>query len=570
MFRWAWIGSIPIVVGACGTSGKPVVGSDEKGIPANKILFDDHALIAGREVNTRDLQYRIEDLRHRLATGNPRDPKRPKMEATIAFIESARKANPQCLRFVTVVENERVRLEPLDRMDFPVPNRNVSFDVAIVGGEIESITTAMAFARRGKMVALIYAGSLGGLCSDSGGNLRFFDGYGGIPRPEEQQEVFRKAFGMGDFVSLPSDLDRRIRRFLESEYGGRINMYRAESYESLRVVRMKDRIEAIDVPGVVRVRADVFVDAEPESRVAEKAGLEFDALTPNLAYGLVFDVPGFTRRHIESLFKNPRLSPEAIARFAGVSLGASDESYFAKTALAKLREDLRSDFARDRGNYWLGFKAAASGFDFYMKLKGVGSEDASIAFLNRTRRTSGFNIALSGGVGNFNSISYTFGFTLLQHAHSISEDERLRPILEIEIHELEKYLRYVTNDENLTIRIPDQFYVRKSTAHFKTKRPYQKDDFVRSRPENARWWMMYPMDYRNISPRNAREREQASRLYWSGTEVYWRCRSDVCDTEIVNLYLLNKSLLTPEYSGATRILQNFITTGVALAERLSR
>jgi hypothetical protein len=312
------------------------------------------------------------------------------------------------------------------------------------------------------------------------------------------------------------------------------------------------------------------LDTDPESRVAEKAGLEFDALTPNLPYGLVFDVPNITRSDIESLVRNNRFSPLAISQFAGVPLNEVDQHHLAKASLVKLQKDISSDFAHDRGNYWLGFKSVAEGFNFYMQLKGVNSDSDGLKMLNRARRTSGFNIALNGGSGNFNSISYSFGFTLLQHAHSLSKDDRLRPLREIEVPELQRYLRYVTNNPSLTVRMPEQFYVRKSTAHFMTKHPYARADFKREKPESGNRWMMYPMDYRSISPRNSRERTQFNRLFWSGDVVYWQCRPNVCETEIQNLYLLNKSMLTPEYSGATRILQNFVTTGVALAEKLAR
>lgn len=540
------------------------------GVPIDSVLIDDHVLVPGMPVNTRDLQYRMEDLRHRLSVGNEADPKRPKMEATLAFIETARSNDPQCLRFRVVANGRFISLEPLDDLSFSVPTNRSVFDVIIIGGEIESVTTAMAFARRGKSVGLIYAGPLGGLCSDEGGNLRFFDGYWITPRPDEQRELYRSAFRMGDFVALPTDMHRKIKDFISSQFANRIELIEVETYEGLRVNRSGDRIESIDSQKVGRLAAQTFIDADPESRIAEKAGLPFDSLTPNLPYGLVFDVPQLSKSDILSLIRNSRLSPEAIAAFAGIDLASSQMNSFAKSALDKLRKDIATDFAHDRGNYWLGFKAAAEGFNLYMQLKGIASSDERLKFLNRARRTSGFNIAINGEVGNFNSISYTFGFTLLQHAHSLSNDERLRAFQEIEVPELQKFLRYLTGNENLLVRMPEQFYVRKSTAHFKTKHPYVRTDFKREQPESGNRWMMYPMDYRSISPRNQREKVQFNRLFWSGDVVYWQCRPNVCDTEIENLFLLNKSMLTPEFSGATRILQNFITTGVALAERLTR
>jgi hypothetical protein len=557
----------------CGRGSGAVEASpaiETAGVPIDSVLIDDNVLVPGMPVNTRDLQYRIEDLRHRLSVGDEADPKRPKMEATIEFIESARSNHSQCLRFRVVVDGKFISLEPLDDLSFEVPGGTRQFDVIVIGGEIESVTTAMAFARKGKSVGLIYAGPLGGLCSDEGGNLRFFDGYWKTPRPDEQRELYRSAFRMGDFVALPTQMHRKIRDFINSQYANRIELIEVDSYEGLRVNRSNDRIDSIDTKEVGRLEAQVFVDAEPESRIAEKAGLPFDSLTPNLPYGLVFDIPQISRFDILSLIRNIRLSPEAIAAFAGVDLALANSNSFAKAALEKLRKDIATDFAHDRGNYWLGFKAAAEGFNLYMQLKGMTSDDERLKFLNRARRTSGFNIALNGGVGNFNSISYSFGFTILQHAHSLTNDDRLRAIREVEIPELQKFMRYVTGNENLWVRIPDQFYVRKSTAHFKTKHPYVRTDFKREQPESGNRWMMYPMDYRSISPRNQREKVQFNRLFWSGDVVYWQCRPNVCETEIENLFLLNKSMLTPEFSGATRILQNFITTGVALAVRLNR
>ncbi len=573
MMRWLLVLPPLFFALGCGRGTSPAVpepATTITGRSVEDVLLDDHILVPGQIVNTRDLRYRVEDLTHRLDTGNRSDPKRPKMLATVDLIEDARRRNPQCLRFRVSVERGAIDLLPVDELGFPPAESTEKVDVLLIGGEMESITTAIAFAKRSKSVAVLHAGPLGGLCSDDGGNLRFFDGYWLTPRPEEQRELYRKALKMGDFVALPAGIDSRIRSFLEAEYKDRIKILEVPAYEMMRVNMDGSRITSIDLPAGVSVYADVFLDTDPESRVAEKAGLEFDALTPNLPYGLVFDIPNITRADIESLVRNPRLSPTSIAEFASRSLSGVDQHYLAKMSLEELRKDLSSDFAHDRGNYWLGFKAVAEGFNFYMQLKGINSDSEGLKMLNRARRTSGFNIALNGGSGNFNSISYSFGFTLLQHAHSLSEDDRLRPLREIEVPELQTYLRYVANNPNLTVRMPEQFYVRKSTAHFMTQYPYVRADFKREQPESGSHWMMYPMDYRSISPRNSRERTQFNRLFWSGDVVYWQCRPNVCETDIENLYLLNKSMLTPEYSGATRILQNFITTGVALAEKLTR
>jgi hypothetical protein len=524
----------------------------------SEVLLDGDILAVGQVANTRDLNQRADELEWRLQTGSPSDPKRPRMIATARLIESAIKANPQCLRFRLQGAGGAVSLEPVDTLPSATGPES-RFDVVVIGGEVESIVLATALAERSVSVCLVVAGPLGGLCSDSGGNLRFFDGYWDTPRPPLQKRLFSSALGMRGFVCLPTDMDARIAAYL-SENFPKLRVERIKSYEELFVELDAQSLKHIVLPSGETLKAACFVDSDPEARVAEKSGLAYSTLTPNLPYGMVFDVTGISKPDLLSPSIRERTTPEAIQRFAGGDAATP----LAKKSLDKLTKDAQSDFAHDRGAYLLGFKALAEGFNLYMQIR--ASDGTETSLFNRARRMSGFNVAFNGSVANFNSISYALPFTLLQHAHDLHSDSRLREDVAAEADGLQTYLRYALNLPDLQVRIPSQFYVRKSTARFTTKHPYVRRDFGSKSSVSGGAWMSYPMDYRSILPRNSREREQFNRLFWSSERVFWECRPNVCETTIGNLYLLNKCMLTPEFSGATRILQNFVTTGVQLAD----
>ena len=49
---------------------------------------------------------------------------------------------------------------------------------------------------------------------------------------------------------------------------------------------------------------------------------------------------------------------------------------------------------------------------------------------------------------------------------------------------------------------------------------------------------------------------------------FWNARASSTQTEIDNLYLINKDGVTPTYSGGQRIIGNLINQGAALARTL--
>ncbi|MFN3729198.1 MAG: hypothetical protein ACK4XJ_05745 [Fimbriimonadaceae bacterium] len=536
--------------------------------PAVAVITDSNFLFAGNRLTRRDLRFRLDNLDYERNNALRPDLSDPRLTATIALLQDTIARSGQVTRFSVVANGPGVRIVP--DVELPETSNVKTVDLVIVGGEIESLTTALAAQKRGLSVAVIYAGPLGGLISDTGGNLRYFDGYDGTPRPAEQRELFRTALGMSDFVAVPTGVSAKLAKHLRAKYTGKIAVHPIESYDLLKFTVDAQRVRAVTLPDGLTYEARWFIDAEPEARSAEKVGLDYSTVTPNLSYGMVFDLTGITKADLQRLAEHSRFTPDRIMQRAGVTAAQVAADPVASKALEKFRRDISRSWTKSHATHSYGYRAVAGGFGFYMHCLALNNPSKDLAFLNRARRTSGFNISWAGGVYNFNSISYTFDFNLMQHDHTLARS-RLRPITEVDGPELESYLRWVTGNNRLKLRLPTQFYVRKANAVFETPHPYTRSDFVSRSQVSGPYWMTYPMDYRDIAPRNAREWEQFETLFWqSPGQPYWMCRTSVTYTRLENFYLLNKSMLPPRYMGGTRILQNFINTGVALAEELAR
>jgi hypothetical protein len=133
---------------------------------------------------------------------------------------------------------------------------------------------------------------------------------------------------------------------------------------------------------------------------------------------------------------------------------------------------------------------------------------------------------------------------------------------------LNDYLCYVTGDSGLSLQIPHELYVRKSTAFFELLHPYQDSEF--NGRIATKFYTFYPMDLRGLHERDpfGWKIVQGFRADAHGKH-FWGARASATETRVDNLFLVNKDGVTPAFSGGQRILGSQINMGAALVAALS-
>ena len=448
-------------------------------------------------------------------------------------------------------------------------DRTKSGDVVVIGAELSSLSTAVQAAERGLHVLVLYSGPLGGMSADTGGNLRYFDVQGSTSHPLGQQKIWHDGLGVKAWVSIPPDTDSRLQAFLTHNYAGRIELVQTKSYDSLWVVKSGEAIQQINTLEGVAVRAPWFVDGDPESRVAEKAGVPFILDTPHMSDGMTFDVRNIDSNAFDQLGTDDKVQPDAIEKLVGVTPAQVAADRTAAALVKKLRVNIDTDFFVTGSTHAYGYCGLAMGFGFYMACKAIKEPSDDLVWLNGRRYVSGFNISRFGNQASFNSISYRFLKNWLQHSHSLDTDPTFAPIVRTEIPALQTYLRYVAGSEKLEVRMPPQFYVRGATAFFKLLHPYTDDEF--NGPNTGPYFTRYPMDLRDLFPR-----DQASWTVVMGYvkeakgKHFWNARASAAETVVPNLFLVNKSGVTPAFSGGQRTEQSAVNLGAAVADELAQ
>ena len=490
----------------------------------------------------------------------------PKRKDVVDRLQSALDKNVQCTMLLVTKDGS---LDPYSFGGAVTANRTRAGDVVVIGAELSSLSTAVQAAERGLHVVVLYAGPLGGMSADTGGNLRYFDVQGSTSHPIGQTRLWHDGLGVKAWVSIPPDTDSRLRAFLVGNYAGRIDLVNTKSYDSLWVVKAGDKIQQINTLEGVAVRAPWFVDGDPESRVAEKAGVPYILDTPHMSDGMTFDVHHIDSDTFDQLGTDDKVQPRAIEELVGVTPEQVSADKTAAGLLKKLKVNIDNDFFVTGSNHAYGYCGLAMGFGFYMACKAIKEPSDDLAWLNGRRYVSGFNIARFGDQASFNSISYRFLKNWLQHSHSLETDPTFAPIVRTEIPALQAYLRYVTGSDRIEVRMPPQFYVRGATAFFKLLHPYTDGEF--NGPKTGPYYTRYPMDLRDLFPRDAAS--------WAVVMAYvkeakgknfWTARASAAETTVSNLLLVNKCGLTPTFSGGQRTEQSAINLGAAVADELAK
>jgi len=537
----------------------------------DEIIMDETFIYPGSKLATADLLRRIDTLTKELFGENSR----PSAELTerylntVNLLRSAKQKYPQCPEFqVTQIDN-RISLEPINWQEKIEVKREENADILIAGGELESLAAAIRAAKEGKKVILLYQGALGGLSSDSGGNMRYFDAVD-VETTEEQSELLHKALGMppDNLWSIPDNASEKLLSYLEENYPS-ISLVKT-NLDALHIEKENERISAVITQEGIKIIPSVVLDTDPEAVISEKAGLPLTIETPNLAYGCVFDLEGIDASTIEKL-KNPEaLEPKNIFRLLGIN---SVEEFLAshpelKDLSKKLEKDRYKDTKSNRYIAW-GFVGLAEAYKLYMaalEALSVGPQKEALAKLNSQRIVDGFNVAFhENNKATFNSLSYRFEKVIRQGRHNTSQF----PLVITDAYYFEDFLRKLSENNNVKIRLPKELYVRQSTFSILTIHPYNREDFFNLDPNSL--MMSYPLDARGETARHPWD-EAGARVYEEASQIEnpsWNIKPQSAATEIPNLFVVSKNSIPPSFP-CFRIIQNLIGTAVLVVKNLPR
>jgi hypothetical protein len=524
------------------------------------VYFQDNGIVC-----SRDMAYLLERYTRQI-NANPSD---SQAAHTAALIKAVRAWYPQAILFQCKTAQSALSLMPYDWAPPVPPVRRAAADVVVIGGELPSITTAIEAADRGFSVIVLYAGPLGGISADTGANLRFFDFVNPTTHPESQVKLFRNALKMSNYVCIPPNTDSLIKAYIDKKYKHQITLIQTHSYDSLNVTASPNHLTQIETSEGTLVSGRYFIDTDPESRVAEKCAVPMKIDTPDLSYGVVFDVTGLTSGDLDSLRSHDLIDPQKLMDLAGVTLEQVKSDHRAYESYHRLQSFMTKDSIFLGHGYRLGYSALAQGFDFKMQCEGLANpSNESLRWVNEHRDTSGFNISVFGDTANFNSISYVLPRNIMQCSHSFGTDSLFEPIRSVDMPALNDYLCYVTGDSGLSLQIPHELYVRKSTAFFELLHPYQDSEF--NGRIATKFYTFYPMDLRGLHERDpfGWKIVQGFRADAHGKH-FWGARASATETRVDNLFLVNKDGVTPAFSGGQRILGSQINMGAALVAALS-
>lgn len=533
------------------------------------LLDDDTYLYAGSKLTYSDILRRVKQLRLRFFRADVPKEVQQRVQNSISMLLSSKELWPQAVRYAIVQEGEYFTLVPEVPQNVPEMSRTAHADIVILGGELESITTAIHAADAGKSVILLWSGALGGVSSDTGANMRYFD-YADVAVTPGQQKLMQVALSMTpeNKWAIPADTSARLLTYLKNSYPD-IELIQTKTYDTLLVKKSVNLASMLTEEGV-QVSAESFIDSTPEAVLAEKSSLPVSMETPHLGYGMVFTVKGLDQATLIAMNKSPLLNPDTMLKSLGVSLeavktaGQLMQSYSALKALSGT-----TDTWSPNQHASFGFHRLGKSYDFFMRLLELRSPDTELALLNKDRVPDAFNVSFSGGDATLNSLSYrTFKGSpkaVRQNAHDIHVDPEFSLIRDIEIPSLQKFLQRLAG-KDLQIITPKELYVRKS--HFSVQTPFEPADAVITEP-SADLTMRYPIDVRAATAIDSydKTREKIAALQEQYPKVIeWTIQADQARTDIPNLYVISKNATDPHFSGCLRIMQNLMGVGYKVIE----
>jgi hypothetical protein len=363
---------------------------------------------------------------------------------------------------------------------------------------------------------------------------------------------------------------------LSKEYAQKIKVIETKTFNSAHIEIRSNQIKNLTTGEGVRISADEFIDANPESIIAEKSGIGINIETPNLAYGMVFDIEGIGSSQIEQMQSSKILNPIQIIGIFNISLKQVFGDPVLKDKFIKLNNALSHKTFSQGEHASYGYEALASAYDLFMECKArVTQNDALKARyekLNGMRVLNGFNISFRDGVATLNGLSYqNFAKIIKQNDHSLSE-KQFADINEIELTNLQQFFSVIFGMNEFKIRPPEELYVRQSTASFKTTTEYDSSSFTSAddldSTNNQEEIATYGFDNIGQRPRDQYDHTIApvKKLQADISRPTWKIEPETACTSINNLYLISKNAGNPISATAMRIIEIQMRMAVELIE----
>ena len=499
-----------------------------------------------------------------------------KFVTTVRFLLSVRILYPQAIKFKLVENNGYLSLEPVDYLENIEVKETIKGDVVIIGNELESVVGAMAAARNGKKVILVYSGPLGGLSSDKGGNMRYFDFVlVEASVTPEMREVF-EALEMnqpGKQWVIPNGVEEKLLTLIREKYPN-IQLLNTRTFNSILVNKNNGKIESILTEEGQEIKGVYYLDTTPDGILAIKAGIPFTVETLNLAYGVVFDLKYLTENDLR------RLENIKIYRILEISNLTLDE-VTTNEELKTLYKEL-IDAPKGANNYefytrW-GYQFLAKAFKFYLKAKALKNpEDVILQKTAEEVIVDGFNVAIrdseNGYEATFNSLSFNSDKSYHQGDHNIlKENDILLQMARRAVEEFGEFIKEFTGNKYVKAIIPEELYVRQQTVAFKN---FSLEEFLSSKGKGGKF--RYGWDTRGIGKRN--EGDDTIKIYNENLKLLremfpsghlrleWNVSSS--HTQLLeNLFGVGKNFCDPEVAPTYRIIHNLMLVIVDLVNNL--
>jgi len=495
-----------------------------------------------------------------------------KFVTTVRFLLSAKALNPQAIKFKLVENNGYLSLEAVDYLENIEVKETIKGDVVIIGNELESIVGAISAAKQGKVVILVYDGPLGGLSSDKGGNMRYFDFVSSAPITPEMRELF-EALEMtqpGKQNVIPNGVEEKLLTLLQ-KYPN-IKLIKTRTFNSILVRVENNKILSIKTEEGREIEAENYIDSTPDGVLAIKAGVPFTIETLNLAYGAVFDLKYLTKADLEKL---ENIDIDEVLKISGVTLEEVMAHKELKTLYEELKNTPQGANVYEFYTRW-GYQFLAKAFKFYLKAKAL--KNPSDLLLQKTAEETmvdGFNVAVRdseiGYEATFNSLSFNSDKSYHQGDHNVlTDNDLLFQIIRRSLLEFEEFTKKLIGN-HIEIRIPEELYVRGQTIAFNNL-PLKG---MLNSEGNAVF--VYGWDVRGIGERYPGD--ETMELYYNTLkylenfsnrhpiEVKWEVSA--FHTQLMeNLFGVGKNFCNPDAAPTYRIIQNLMLVMEELVRNL--
>jgi hypothetical protein len=528
----------------------------------------------GETFYIEDLYRYVQTLTKEVFSGKPNKNSIEKFVTTVRFLLSVRVLYPQAIKFKLVENNGYLSLEPVDYLENIEVKETIKGDVVIIGNELESIVGAISAAKQGKVVILVYDGPLGGLSSDKGGNMRYFDFVSGATITPEMRELF-EALEMsqpGKQNVIPNGVEEKLLTLLQ-KYPN-IKLIKTKTFNSILVREENNKILSITTEEGRKIEAENYIDSTPDGVLAIKVGVPFTIETLNLAYGAVFDLKHLTKADLEKL---ENIDIDEVLKISGVTLEEVMAHEELKTSYEELKNTPQGANVYEFYTRW-GYQFLAKAFKFYLKAKAL--KNPSDLLLQKTAEETmvdGFNVAVRdsemGYEATFNSLSFNSDKSYHQGDHNIlKENDLLFQIARRAVEEFGEFIKELTGNKYVKAIIPKELYVRQQTVAFKI---LSLEEFLSSEGNGGKFG--YGWDTRGA--RNRNEWDNTSEIYNKTLKLlrerfpsgYLRLEWNVSSLHtrlLENLYGVGKNFCDPEVAPTYRIIPNLMLVMQELVRNL--